>query len=92
MYNRKNTTMKKIGKTELNRLKKFEDKILNLTDEDAPKYSIDYEMESQIRYDVLIDNFGVAAVTEALKTLDIRKEDLFDQPIYLDIYNHLSTK
>jgi hypothetical protein len=49
-------------------------------------------MESQIRYDVLIDNFGVASVTEALKTLDIRKEDLFDQPIYLDIYNHLSTK
>ena len=84
--------MKKIGKVETNRLKKFEEKILNLTDEDAPKYSIDYEMESQIRYDVLIDNFGVAAVSEGLKTLDIKKEDLFDQPIYLDIYNHLSKK
>ena len=84
--------MKKIGKVETNRLKKFEEKILNLTDEDAPKYSIDYEMESQIRYDVLIDNFGVAAVSEGLKTLDIGKEDLFDQTIYLDIYNHLSKK
>ena len=84
--------MKKIGKTETNRLKKFEEKILNLTDEDAPKYSIDYEMESQIRYDVLIDNFGVAAVSEGLKTLDIGKGDLFDQAIYLDIYNHLSKK
>ena len=84
--------MKKIGKVETNRLKKFEEKILNLTDEDAPKYSIDYEMESQIRYDVLIDNFGVAAVSEGLKTLDIGKEDLFDQAIYLDIYNHLSKK
>jgi hypothetical protein len=84
--------MKKIGKTETNRLKKFEEKILNLTDEDAPKYSIDYEMESQIRYDVLIDNFGVASVSEGLKTLDIGKEDLFDQAIYLDIYNHLSKK
>lgn len=82
--------MKNIGKTETNRLKKFEEKILNLTDEDAPKYSIDYEMESQIRYDVLIDNFGVAEVSEGLKTLDIGKEDLFDQAIYLDIYNHLS--
>ena len=84
--------MKKIGKVETNRLKKFEEKILNLTDEDAPKYSIDYEMESQIRYDVLIDNFGVTAVSEGLKTLDIGKEDLFDQPIYLDIYNYLSKK
>ena len=84
--------MKNIGKVETNRLKKFEEKILNLTDEDAPKYSIDYEMESQIRYDVLIDNFGVAAVSEGLKTLDIGKEDLFDQPIYLDIYNYLSKK
>jgi hypothetical protein len=82
--------MKKIGKVETNRLKKFEDKILNLTDEDAPKYYIDYEMESQIRYDVLIDNFGVSAVSEGLKTLGIGKEDLFDQPIYLDIYNYLS--
>lgn len=82
--------MKKIGKVETNRLKKFEEKILNLNDPDAPKYSIDYEMESQIRYDVLIDNFGVAAVSEALTELDIQKEDLFDQPIYLDIYNHLS--
>ena len=82
--------MENIGKEELNRLKEFEDKILNLTDEDAPKYYIDYEMESQIKYDVLIDNFGVPAVSETLKTLDVRKEDLFDQLIYLDIYNHLS--
>ena len=80
----------KIGKEELDRLKEFEDKILNLTDVDAPKYSIDYEMESQIKYDVLIDNFGVSEVSEALKTLSIGKEDLFDQAIYLDIYNHLS--
>jgi len=54
---------KKIGKRELNRLKKFEDTILNLKEEGAPKYSIDYEMEAQIKFDVLIENFGVKEVS-----------------------------
>ena len=36
--------MKKIGKGDLTRLKKFEEKILNLKGEDAPKYAIDYEI------------------------------------------------
>ena len=68
--------MKKIGKGDLTRLKKFEEKILNLKGEDAPKYAIDYEMESQIKFDVLIENFGVKEVSEALETLDLSKDDL----------------
>lgn len=83
---------KKIGKKELGRLKKFEDTILNLKDEDAPKYSIDYEMESQIKFDVLIENFGVKEVSEALETLDLSKDDLYDHPTYLDIYGYLEAK
>jgi hypothetical protein len=82
----------KIEKKDLERLKEFEDKILNLTDEDAPKYSIDYEMESQIKYDALIDHFGVAEVSVAFKTLDIEKDDLLDPTVYLDIYNYLNIK
>jgi hypothetical protein len=78
--------MKKIGKGDLTRLKKFEEKILNLKGEDAPKYAIDYEMEAQIKYDVLVDHFGVPAVFDALEILEISKDDLSDHPTYLDIY------
>ena len=53
---------KKIGKKDLERLKEFEETILNLKDEDAPKYAIDFEMESQIKYDSLIDKIGRAHV------------------------------
>ncbi len=84
--------MKKIGKKDLTRLKKFEDKILNLKGEDAPKYAVDYEMESQIKFDVLIENFGVKEVSEALETLDLSKDDLHDHPTYLDIYGYLEAK
>jgi len=83
---------KKIGKRELNRLKKFEDTILNLKEEGAPKYSIDYEMEAQIKFDVLIENFGVREVSEALEKMELSKDDLFDQPTYLDIYGYLEAK
>lgn len=83
---------KKIGKRELNRLKKFEDTILNLKEEGAPKYSIDYEMEAQIKYDSLIDNFGVESVSNAFRTLEISKDDLSDHSTYLDIYGYLEAK
>lgn len=83
---------KKIGKRELNRLKKFEDTILNLKDEDAPKYSIDYEMEAQIKYDSLIDNFGVELVSNAFESLEVSKDDLSDHSTYLDIYGYLEAK
>ncbi len=84
--------MKKIGKGDLSRLKNFEHKILNLKGEDAPKYAIDYEMESQIKFDVLIENFGVNEVSEALATLNLSKDDLHDHPTYLDIYGFLEAK
>ena len=84
--------MKKIGKGDLTRLKKFEEKILNLKGEDAPKYAIDYEMEAQIKYDVLVDHFGVPAVFDALEILEISKDDLSDHPTYLDIYGYLEAK
>lgn len=83
---------KKIGKRELNRLKKFEDTILNLNEEGAPKYSIDYEMEAQIKFDVLIENFGVKEVSEALEEMELSKDDLSDHPTYLDIYGYLEAK
>jgi hypothetical protein len=83
---------KKIGKRELNRLKKFEDTILNLKEEGAPKYSIDYEMEAQIKFDVLIENFGVKEVSEALENMELSKDDLSDHPTYLDIYGYLEAK
>ena len=83
---------KKIGKRELNRLKKFEDTILNLKEEGAPKYSIDYEMEAQIKFDVLIENFGVKKVSEALEKLEVSKDDLSDHSTYLDIYGYLEAK
>jgi hypothetical protein len=83
---------KKIGKRELNRLKKFEDTILNLKEEGAPKYSIDYEMEAQIKYDSLIDNFGVSSVSNAFETLEVSKDDLSDHSVYLDIYGYLEAK
>ena len=83
---------KKIGKKDLERLKEFEETILNLKDEDAPKYAIDFEMESQIKYDSLIDNFGVKSVSEALESLEISKEDLSDHPTYLDTYGYLGAK
>ena len=49
-------------------------------------------MESQIKYDSLIDNFGVKSVSEALESLEISKEDLSDHPTYLDIYGYLEAK
>lgn len=83
---------KKIGKKELERMKKFEDTILNLKEEGAPKYSIDYEMEAQIKYDVLVDTFGVGPVSDAFEVLEISKDDLTDHPTYLDIYGYLEAK
>ena len=83
---------KKIGKKELEKLKKFEDTILNLKEEGAPKYSIDYEMEAQIKYDVLVDTFGVGPVSDAFEVLEISKDDLTDHPTYLDIYGYLEAK
>lgn len=83
---------KKFSKEEIKRIKDFERTILNLNEEGAPKYSVDYEMEAQIKYDVLIDNFGVESVSEAFKILDVSKEDLSDHPTYLDIYGYLEAK
>lgn len=83
---------KKIEKEDLQRLKDFEETILNLEGEDTPKYEIDFEMESQIKYDALIDHFGVEAVSSALETLEISKDDLTDHPTYLDIYGYLEAK
>jgi hypothetical protein len=83
---------KKIEKEDLQRLKDFQDTILNLKEEGAPKYEIDFEMESQIKYDALIDHFGVKSVSEALQTLEISKEDLSDNPTYLDIYGYLEAR
>lgn len=83
---------KKFGKKDLERMKKFEDTILNLKEEGAPKYSIDYEMEAQIKYDSLIDNFGVDDVSKAFETLEVSKDDLSDHPTYLDIYGYLEAK
>lgn len=83
---------KKIEKEDLQRLKDFEETILNLEGEDTPKYEIDFEMESQIKYDALIDHFGVESVSSALETLEISKDDLTDHPTYLDIYGYLEAK
>ena len=83
---------KKFEDEDLKRIKEFQETILNLNEEEAPKYSVDYEMEAQIKYDVLIDNFGVEAVNEAFKILDVSKEDLSDHPSYLDIYGYLEAK
>jgi len=83
---------KNFSKEELKRIKDFEKTILNLNEEGAPKYSVDYEMEAQIKYDVLIDNFGVETVSEAFTTLEVSKEDLSDHPTYLDIYGYLEAK
>jgi hypothetical protein len=83
---------KKIGKEDLQRLKEFEETILNLQDEDAPKYAIDFEMEAQIKYDALIDHFGVESVSDAFQTLQVSKDDLSDHPTYLDIYGYLEAK
>ena len=82
----------KIEKEDLERLRDFQETILNLEGEGVPKYSIDFEMEAQIKYDSLIDNFGVKAVSEALETLEVSKEDLSDHPTYLDIYGYLEAK
>lgn len=83
---------KKFEDEDLKRIKEFQETILNLKEEGAPKYSVDYEMEAQIKYDVLIDNFGVESVTEAFKVLDVSREDLSDHPTYLDIYGYLEAK
>jgi hypothetical protein len=83
---------KKIEKEDLARLREFEETILNLQDEDAPKYAIDFEMEAQIKYDALIDHFGVESVSNAFKILDVSTEDLSDPPTYLDIYGYLEAK
>jgi hypothetical protein len=83
---------KKIGKEELKRLKDFEDTILNLKEEGAPKYQIDWDMEVQVKYDALIDHFGVESVSEAFETLQVSKDDLSDQPTYLDIYGYIEAK
>ena len=64
----------------------------NLKEEGAPKYSIDYEMEAQIKFDVLIENFGVKEVSEALEKLEVSKDDLSDHSTYLDIYGYLEAK
>jgi hypothetical protein len=49
-------------------------------------------MEAQIKYDVLVDHFGVPAVFDALEILEISKDDLSDHPTYLDIYGYLEAK
>lgn len=81
-----------LDQEDLQRLREFEDKILSLQEEGAPKYSIDYQMESQIKYDVLIDHFGVDFVPEALESFGVSVEDLADSKVYLDIYNCLKLK
>jgi hypothetical protein len=49
-------------------------------------------MEAQIKFDVLIENFGVKEVSVALEKLELSKDDLSDHPTYLDIYGYLEAK
>lgn len=89
----KNNKMKEIEKEDIERLAEFEETILNLqTDSDSPKYSIDYEMESQVKYDVLIDSFGVSEVSNAIKEFGIDKIDLSHHQTFIEIFNHLKNK
>jgi len=77
---------------DLERFKEFEENILNLNEEGAPKYKIDWDLEIQIKYDALIDHFGVKAVSEGFIALDLSKDDLGDPEKYLDIYGYLEAK
>jgi hypothetical protein len=84
--------MKEIEKEDLDRLAEFEKTILNLQGEDSPLYNIDYEMEAQIRYDVLIDLFEVSDVFDSLKQLDISKDDLWNHLKFIEVYDYLTSK
>lgn len=93
--------MKEIEKEDLDRLAEFEKTILNLQGEDSPLYiqgedsplyNIDYEMESQIRYDVLVDLFEVSDVFDSLKQLDISKDDLWNHLKFIEVSDYLTSK
>lgn len=85
-------TDNKFDKEDLERFKEFEENILNLKEEGAPKYEVDWDLEIQIKYDALIDHFGVEAVSEGFTSFQISKDDLSDQSTYLDIYGYLEAK
>jgi hypothetical protein len=85
-------TENKFDKEDLERFKEFEDNILNLNEEGAPKYEVDWDLEIQIKYDALIDHFGVNLVSEGFSSFGISKDDLSDQSTYLDIYGYLEAK
>lgn len=83
-------TERNIKIEDLERLQEFEGQILSLDEEGAPKYSIDYEMESQIKFDFLIETFGVDRVFRSFESLGIQKDDLSEPEVYQKIYLDLN--
>lgn len=77
-------------KIDIGSLKEFEDKILSLDKEkDGISYSVDEEMEAQIKFSVLEEKFGLDKSIKALNDLSINKKSLSDQDTYVMLYKYL---
>jgi hypothetical protein len=69
-------------------LKKFEESIFNRELNPEIKYSVDLEMESQVKYDFLKEKHG-NLVDEVLESKGINKKDLAKENLYHSVLNSL---
>jgi hypothetical protein len=72
----------------LDDLKKLEEAILNRELTPEIKYSIDFEMESQVKYDFLKEKYG-SSVDDFLESKGMDKKDLGDPSLFGSILESL---
>ena len=80
----------KITQEDLNSFRNFENQILSL-DSKKIKYKTDQEIESQIKLSVLIENFGKNQTYDLLSQMGINSSALYNQNIFIQIYNSLKS-
>lgn len=70
--------------------KEFEEKIMSIKSPGI-RYQKDFEMDAQIKKEILFEKFGSKKTDEALEKLKLNYLDLSDQEIYVEIYRFLDT-
>jgi hypothetical protein len=81
---------KELDQSDYENFRNFEETITNLKDS-AVIYKQDFEMESQIKKDVLFEKFGAKPTQEVMEKLNLNYVDLADHKIYIEIYKFLDS-
>ncbi len=77
-----------VNKKDIEIFQEFEKKILSLKD-GRVKYTPDLEMESKIKMEVLVDNFGEEKTNQLIEKLGLPQIELSNQETFIEIYKFL---